>query len=140
MHSPRPGLNPRTLGPMTSTTIRQPTTTTRSIKVDILLATGKFQFSVPSGNTGLPSTQQISRLTQCLCIHYSLVRLCEKHYSVSNSVACLLVNIISERSRSYEVLKQAYRVHFLVAAVPNKLTNFRFENRSCHLADFLEIC
>jgi hypothetical protein len=48
----------------------------------------KFQFSVPSGNTGLLSFQQVDGLT--LCIRCSLVNcLCNKHHAVFNNAACV---------------------------------------------------
>jgi hypothetical protein len=48
----------------------------------------KFQFAVPSGNTGVPSPQQVGGLTQFLRVRCFLLDcLRNKHHAVCNNAA-----------------------------------------------------
>jgi hypothetical protein len=107
---------------------------------------GKFQFSVPNGNTGLLSFQQVAGLTMFSRLLFSQLFV---HHAVFNSaVFCLLFNIIFERSCTKHLnryirfwtgisgFEQAYQVHFPDTAVPNKLR----KSTVPLFADFIGIC
>jgi hypothetical protein len=51
---------------------------------------GKFQFLIPSGNTGFLSLQKIDGSTQFLRVRFSLAScVCYKYHAVVSSAACL---------------------------------------------------
>jgi hypothetical protein len=61
---------------------------------------GKFQFSAPSGNTGLLSPEQVGGLTQFLLVRCSLFNCsCDKHRAVFKAAACVFASQYLERSR-----------------------------------------
>jgi hypothetical protein len=81
---------------------------------------GKFQFDVPSGNTGLRSLPEVSGLTQFLRIRCSFVNcLCDKLQVVSNTARMCIVEHYF-RTQSYPTVKHSYQVYFSDATVPNK--------------------
>jgi hypothetical protein len=64
----------------------------------VVSVTGKFQFSVPSGNTVLLSPH-VAGLRQFQHIHRSLVNcLCKKNHVLFSNATCLSLNIVFEHN------------------------------------------